>query len=53
MVTERNSPQPKLLEVKLAGTFQAEGPLHPGWVRATAILLRGLQRLEEGEMEDN
>ena len=53
MATERSHPQPKLLEVNLAGISQAEEALHPGWVRATAILLRGLQRIEEGEAEND
>ena len=40
---------PRLLEVRLAGSPENDGMLHPGWVHATAILLRGLQRLKEGE----
>ena len=43
--------QQKPLKVKLVETDAGDGDqvLHPGWVRATAILLRGLERLEASE----
>ena len=53
----RPAPQPKLLRVNerthttTEGLMTTEG-LHPGWIRATAILLRGMERLHADEIEE-
>ena len=47
----RPAPPPKLLRVNERTRTTAEG-LHPGWVRATAILLRGMERLRACETEE-
>ena len=45
------APQPKLLHVK-ERTRTTTDDVHPGWIRATSILLRGMERLRALEIEE-
>ena len=44
------APQPKLLHLK-ERTRTTTDDVHPGWIRATSILLRGMERLRIQELE--
>ena len=50
-VSTHLAPQPKLLNVK-ERTRTTTDEVHPGWIRATSILLRGMERLRAREIEE-
>ena len=50
-VSTHSVPQPKLLHVK-ERTRTTTDEVHPGWIRATSILLRGMERLRAREIEE-